>query len=154
MRSVRPKDIEEAIFRPNASVEGEPVDTTFDILKEDDREVWVYTILGKHDFIDEDDNPVLGDESEDYEAEDRPNAFAKKVSINGGQWRYSVRRSSNGRMLNPIGQDEGRHNKELHHAGRKELEFHSVNARAFKFYLAFLRTKNLANLRNAERETF
>lgn len=151
---VRIKEAEEAIFNPNSvEIQDDAPDINFGI--DPVRDVIVYTSFGKHDYLDGDDNPILGDESENSLAEDRPLAFAKEVSVNGRNSSYYVKRASGGRFYNPQGiDDEGRHNKQLHHTGKSKFEYHTVNKRSFEFYVAFLRTRNLAQLRNAERENF
>lgn len=116
-------------------------------IEEINRETLCFTIFGKHDALSQDGNPVIEDE-------DSPEVLAKIVWVNDGYPRYMVKRDSNGRLFNPLGMDEGRHNKFLHHAGREQYEFRSVNKRAFDHYLYFLKTKNLSHLRTAEREIF
>lgn len=142
------------VYKPAGKVQQEPIFPVQHAGEVLDREAICYTMLGKHDMVDENNYPIVLDESEELLAEDREITFAKKVRVMGRAWRYFIRRASNGRLLNPIGIDEGRHNKQLHHAGRAESEYHEVNERVFMFYVNFLRSKNLAHLRNAEREAF
>lgn len=156
---VRLKDAEDSIYHPNQVViQSNELD--HDIGREPIRDVIVYTSIGYHDYLDGDDNPILGDDSStnpnnDVQlAEDRSIAFAKEVSIDGRNSNYYVKKASNGRFFDPWGIDEGRHNKQLRHTGKGEFEYHTVNKRSFTFYVAFLRTHNTAQLRNAERENF
>lgn len=146
-------DAENAIHHPNSNVkiQGDEPNKNSGLPV---RDVIVYTSFGKHDYLDGDDNPIVADDSEEFVAEDRPLAFAKEVSVDGRNSSYHVKRASNGRFFDPWGIDEGRHNKQLHHTGKTEFEYHSVNKRSFTFYVAFLRTHNPAQLRNAERENF
>ncbi len=156
---VRPKDAEDAIYRTNQVViQGSELD--HEIGREPIRDVIVYTSIGFHDYLDGNNNPILGDDSAkslncDFMlAEDRPTAFAKEVSVDGRNSNYYVKKASHGRFFNPWGVDEGRHNKQLRHTGKAEFEYHTVNKRSFTFYVAFLRTHNTAQLLNAERENF
>ncbi len=154
-QTVRVRDAENAIFHPNNVVEEENIVSAEKHLgSAPDREVTVYTVFGKHDYLDGHDFPILGDESDNVLAEDRDLAFAKEVSVDGRNSHYYIRRASNGRLFNPNGMDEGRHNKFLHHSGKREFEYHQVNQRVFNFYKDFLKSKNPAHLRNAEREAF
>jgi hypothetical protein len=139
------RDLDDAIFKPHNQNKDSSVDQNF--IEEIDREVVCFTMFGKHDSLADDGSPLINDE-------DDPNALAKIIWINDGYPKYMIRRDSNGRLFNPLGMDEGRHNKFLHHAGKDQYEFRSVNRNAFDHYLYFLKTKNLSHLRTAEREIF
>lgn len=144
-KRVRSRDIEDAIFKPSAEEDERNSVTDFKDFTVD-RSVAAYTMLGKHEYMDDDNCPRV-------ESEDSDETLAKTIFINGNT-RYLVKRDSSGKLFNPLGIDEGRHNKFLHHAGKDEFEFRPVNKKAFVFYLQFLKTKNLAHLRTAEREVF
>jgi hypothetical protein len=112
-----------------------------------------YTIFGKHD---ESVNglPVLWD-VEDAEgciwpAEDREEAYAKRVNTQTSII-YYIRTGHDGRLFNPLsGQNESLHNKQkLGLGGRTFLR---VAPNTFDMYLSFLKTKNQSWLNNAERE--
>ena len=141
---VQSKDLEESMFTPNPKVKGGIVDRNFREPLE--REVICYTLFGKHDGL-LDDMPILEDEAD-------KDVFAKIVNVNHGHPKYLIKTDSNKRFFNPLGMKEGKQDKVGHRAGKKEYEFVKVGHRAFKFYLDFLRTKNVANLYNAEREAF
>ena len=85
--------------------------------------------------------------------EEESNVYAKRTFyINEGQYRYFIKRGTKGTLINPIDMyDEGLHNKIAH--GISSFKFNEVNKTAFLHYINFLKTKNLAHLRNAERET-
>lgn len=114
----------------------------------------VYTVLGRQDYLDEYDFPRLAKQEKkdgrgkEYTIypEDRQEAYARKT--NG---EYFVKRGRRGRFFNPIGlYTETDSNKET--MGRKEWVFDKVTQKVFNLYVDFLRTKNPAYLRNAERE--
>ena len=125
-----------------------------------------FTLAGEHDELtDEYGEPVADDKGfpllydiqnnktgKITPAEELKNAYAK-VTYTGTKARYYVKRSGSGKFFNPIGTyTEGRHTKQLRHAGKAEWEFKEVNNRVFINYLNFLRSRNLAWLLNAERE--
>jgi len=75
--------------------------------------------------------------------------FAKAIFDNG-EYKYFVRCNSQGLLLDPWGlYSEQRHQK-IKKAG--QVIIREVNKKAFKLYLRFLRTRNKACLRQAERE--
>lgn len=139
------RDIDSAIFRPSNNVKDPNIDNNF--MEELDRDTVCFTIFGKHDYLDGNGMPIIDDE-------DNLNVLAKIVVINNGYPKYMIKRDSNGRLFNPLGIDEGGHNKFIHHAGKEQYEFRSVNKNAFSYYIQFLKTKNMAHLRTAEREVF
>jgi hypothetical protein len=103
-----------------------------------------YTILGDHDFIDQDNRPRANDENNVVVAKSIETSSNKKFFIKIGTY---------GKVFNPIGMfSEGKNNKFLAKIGRKEWEFKEVNQKIFDLYLNFLTTKNIAWLNNAERE--
>ncbi len=146
---VRQEDMEEAIFRPKmqegvlshrASVIGDAI---------------VYTAFGKNDDEDEEGNPLLWDfEYKDDEggvlpAEDRDEAYAKVVQSDTGE-SYFIKKGPGG-FFNPTGMfSEGNANKKR--LGMQQWQYFRVNKKVFTYYLTFLRTKNVAWLKNAERE--
>lgn len=102
-----------------------------------------YTNLDNHDSVDGDGYPVTQNES---------NAFAKKVYKN--QLSYYIKMGPNGQLYNPTGMfAEGNHNKFLAKLGKPQWKFTKVNSKVFELYLNFLKTKNIAWLNNAQRET-
>jgi hypothetical protein len=104
----------------------------------------LYTLIGKHEFLDSDKNPRVKIESD--------NVLAKKV-IADDSTRYYIKVGLYGKVYNPIGlYSEGTSNKFLARAGKKAWEFKEVNSKIFDMYVRFLKTKNLAWLNNAERE--
>lgn len=105
-----------------------------------------YTVLGQHDYLDEDKNPRLN-EPEDGKL------MAEKVVYKDGRSTFYVRVGTYGKLYNPIGMfTEGRIKKYLAKFGKKEWTMKKVNPKVFQFYVSFLRTKNLAWFNNAERE--
>lgn len=103
-----------------------------------------YTIFGNHVYLDDNGNPRVN--------EDSKNTFAKCVSSENGT-RYFIKVGLYGKIFNPIGlYSEGRQNKFLSKAGKKEYDYKEVNQKVFDLYVNFLRTKNQAWLNNAERE--
>ena len=151
---VRPRDTEGAIFRPNAEgIAGDEPDHRQGTHLE--REVEVYTIFGKHDFLDGDDNPCVADDGEDTLAEDRDIAYAKTVSVNGRPDSFHIRTDNQGKFFNPmdIYGNSNSHSKRIHHTGERAFQYREVGVEAFQAYLAFLATKQQMHLRVAERNS-
>ena len=107
----------------------------------------LYTIFGKHDWIDKEGFPRLHSDGFD------PVYLHAKSSSDETRDRYYIKIGRHGKVFNPIGlYSEGTERKQLRHAGRPEWELKKVPKKAFDFYINFLRTKNIAWLRNSERE--
>lgn len=104
-----------------------------------------FTLLGDHDFLDENKRPRAEEETS--------KVVAKAASVDDRPTRYYIKVGAYGKVFNPIGlYSEGKSTKFLAKIGRKEFEFKEVNQKVFDFYVNFLSTKNLAWLNNAERE--
>lgn len=105
-------------------------------------EVKCYALIGKHDFIDE----------EDYPRANENKALAKLV-INNNKKKYMIKVGAYGKIFNPLGlHSEGRENKFLSKIGKNEWNFKEVNSKVFEMYLNFLKSRNIAWLNNAQRE--
>ena len=141
------KELSDAIFRPDQDIKLDgPMTVDFE---QEDRETIVFTLFGKHDELNN-TYPILLDD-EDKKAIDSKFAFAKIVKVNGKSL-YFIKRGVKGDLLNPIDFDEGHFNKWIRHAGRKMYEFDRVGIKTFNLYIHFLKTKNKAYLKRAERE--
>lgn len=102
-----------------------------------------YTILGEHDFLDENDFTRTSNETS--------KTYAK--SVGGKREKYYIKTGAYGKIFNPMGMyAEGKANKFVAKLGKKEFEFKEVNYKIFEMYIKFLSTKNVAWLNNAERE--
>ena len=103
-----------------------------------------YTVFGQHDYLDNNQFPRLEDGTGDV--------LAKSITVEDNT-RHYLKLGSHGKIYNPIGMySEGTSNKFLSKIGKKAWEFKSVSPSVFSFYIKFLKTKNIAWLRNAERE--
>lgn len=142
-------DIDEAVFNPNISVYGSIPTPGTKKRGPVQREITLYTLMGDHDTIDDDGNPVLDDEEgSDY-------GYAKRITVDGNQVSYYIKRTQDGHFYNPLGiLTEGTQSKKKLGHGRKEYEYVKVGAKAFKNYVKFLRTKNSVYLTNAQREEY
>lgn len=110
----------------------------------DTRECEYYTILGDHEGLDNDNNPTVSSNID--------KALAKRVTINGKN-KFYIKIGAYGRIYNPMGMfSEGKSNKFLTQSGKKAWDYREVNNKVFDMYLAFLKTKNIAWLNNAQRE--
>lgn len=124
---------ESFIYKPNKNVE----DVAVQAVQE------YYTILGSHEYLDENENPRISDES---------NCLAKKLSTENGSFKYMIKINKENRIYNPLGMySEGKHKKFLAKIGKDEFTFRRVNMDIFNYYVNFLRTRNDAWLKNAER---
>lgn len=126
---------ENCIFQPN---------TDIDSVKQVEPENKFYTILGDHEFLDENKYPRTSTENK--------NTFAKQITKNQTQ-KFYIKTGTYGRIYNPMGLfSEGKSDKFVAKIGKKEYDFKEVNFKIFEMYLNFLSTKNIAWLNNAERE--
>jgi len=108
------------------------------------QDIEYYTILGDHDFIDNNQRPRAKKE--------KLGVVAKQITKNTNKKLY-IKIGTYGKIFNPMGMfSEGKNEKFLAKIGRKEFEFKEVNQKVFDMYLNFLSSKNLAWLNNAERE--
>lgn len=113
--------------------------------KQPDKTYQYFTILGDHEFLDDNGNPRSNTENN--------KVVAKSVITDNKSPRYYVKVGTYGKLYNPIGlYSEGQNSKFLSKIGRKQFEFKEVNQKIFDLYVNFLTTKNLAWLNNAERE--
>lgn len=102
-----------------------------------------YTTIGQHTDVDSQGFPIT------YTEEDS----CAKLSQNNNRNRYFIKIDTYGKPYNPIGMySENQINKFSSKAGKKIYTFKETNEKAFNHYINFLKTKNLAWLRNAERE--
>lgn len=151
---IKLSEIDQSIFRPNDK-ESEVLDSDNSI----NPFVTVYTLIGKHDALDENGFPLLydtiyeRDNAKDVliKAENDDLAYAKK-SFNTKRYNYHVKTNNRGDLYNPHGMYESAntHNKK-HVSGDLVWRFQEVNLRVFELYLSFLKTNNKAWLMNAER---
>tara|TARA_R100000995_G_scaffold82725_2_gene57059 strand:+ start:469 stop:861 length:393 start_codon:yes stop_codon:yes gene_type:complete len=113
---------------------------------EEDNGDRLYTIHGKHDFIDNSGFPRVED------ADKGAYIHAKEIVLDKSK-RYYVKVGKHGRLFNPIGiYSEGSEYKKSNHTGNKEWKLRKTNKKSFELYKNFLKTKNTAWLLNAERE--
>jgi len=112
-----------------------------------DESTYLYTILGNHDWVDEDGFPRMNTKEFD------PAQVHAKAVKDSSRTKFYIKRGRYGKPFDPMGiYTEGTEYKQKRHAGKPEWELKQVNKKAFDFYINFLRTKNSAWLRNAERE--
>lgn len=142
--------LDENIFHPKKS----------DVLDADNSifpSVTVYTIMGKQDGADENGIPVLYDGIHERPnhpdviiyAESSDDAYAKKT-FNGNRSRFYIKANHQGEFYSPLGIYEEKGATQLRH-GEPMWKFREVNQRIFDMYASFLKTKNIAWLKNAER---
>jgi hypothetical protein len=103
-----------------------------------------FTIIGKHEYIDNNKNPRVSKET--------PEVCAKKI-VGEEKTKFYIKTGLYGKVYDPIGLfSEGTGAKFLARSGKKAWNFKQVSSRVFDMYLSFLKTKNKAWLTNAERE--
>lgn len=113
---------------------------------ETDKNIELYTIIDKHDYLDTDSLPRCSKENSS-------NVLAKKIYRDDGSIRYSIKLDNNGKIYNPLSiYGETKISSFLDRVCRSQNKYKDVNQKAFNMYLNFLKTKNIAWLHNAERE--
>jgi len=151
---IRQEEMEKAIWRPNENKQAQlnelPVQQTL-----------VFTIKGQEDELvnehgqpNKDGFPLLYDieyaDGNYTYADQLDNAYAKSVKSHN-TYRYFIKCGRDG-FYNPTGMyDENRHAKKQR-AGVDLYKFMEVGYKTFMFYLNFLKTRNPAWLKNANRE--
>lgn len=101
-----------------------------------------YCLFGEHDMTDEKGNPIARNDSV---------CLAYKETKNNRLYFY-VRIDSTGSLYNPLNQFQPRHEKSRHNIGKENNPYMETNEEAFDWYLSFLKTKNEARLREAQRK--
>ena len=115
------------------------------------REFSVYAFDGQGDFEDEHGFTRL-DLDEIDDVFDNTEACAIK-DVKGSITKYYVKRGKHGELFNPIGMyAEDSSKKKMRHAGKPLWNFKQTTEKVFRYYTMFLQTRNLAHLRNADRE--
>jgi len=105
-----------------------------------------YTILGQHDFIDDNHYPRTTEELSSK-------TVAKKIVKYDGKIRYCIKIGINNKLINPISiYGEEKQSSFLDSICRASNKFIDVSPKTFELYLNFLKTKNTSWLYNAERE--
>lgn len=103
-----------------------------------------FTIIGKHDFIDDNGNPQLKKDSTD-------NTFAKRVCKNKHILHF-IKLDKNGYLYNPYGSYTHISDRIFIKKGDKEKEkFLKVRQPIFESYIKFLATRNKVWLNQAQR---
>ena len=116
-----------------------------DITQPTKTDVVFFTLSGKEDVVDEDGYPVLTSHKIDL--------ICARLDISGDHRKYQVRRDGNGSFYNPQGlYSDGYMTRTGKRISKPELDFRTVNQSVFQLYLQFLKTKNEAWLRKAERK--
>lgn len=105
----------------------------------------LYTILGKEEYIDSDQNP--------RKHTDNNEVYAKKNTRIDGSVKYLIKTGIDKKLYNPLSPIDKESNRAfLDRVSRSNDRFRSVSQKTFNWYIQFLRTKNTAWLHNAERE--
>jgi hypothetical protein len=100
-----------------------------------------YTVYGKHDFIDSQNNPRIN-------IEDKKRICAKEV-----RGKYSIRMASDGSLYDPNSMFNNiLSEQEIHKA--VHIPYRPVKKIVFDIYMKYLQTKNNVYIRQAEREAF
>ena len=105
----------------------------------------LYTIKGRHDFVDQDGRFQVNFEPVEKA---KSNPYVHAIKHNS---RYLVKLGENGKLFNPYGPfSEGMETKQR--VGRPTWKFINTSKNNFDQYVTFLKTKNEVFLKNAERE--
>lgn len=103
----------------------------------------LYTIIGKEDYIDKNNNPRLKQTND--------TVLAKKLYRDNGSYKLMIMCNAQNKPMDP-NNELGETNSTVGLSYRHKKRFVTVNQKAFEHYLSFLRTGVKAWLLNAERE--
>ena len=104
-----------------------------------------YTCFGEQEWIDDDGYSRVNS--------DAKNIYAQLKVNDNGITNYFVKANKYGKLFDPSGMyTEGQHSRFSKILGTQEFQFKKVSPRVFELYTSFLKTKNNAWLKNAERE--
>jgi hypothetical protein len=106
-----------------------------------------FSTIKNYDFIDENNNPCLIDEND-------PRVMAKAKLKNNNSYKYMIRLDNLKKIYDPTIDMSETKDKNLFNVDGSEIEFKEVSKPTFDLYLSFLKTMNVAWIRNAEREDF
>lgn len=106
-----------------------------------------FSTIKDYDFIDENNNPCLINENDSR-------IMAKAKLKNNNSYKYMIRLDSLKKIYDPTIDMSETKDKNLFNVDGAEIEFKEVSKTTFDLYLSFLRTMNVAWIRNAEREDF
>jgi len=105
----------------------------------------LYTIKGRHDFVDQDGRYQINFQPVEQA---KSNPYVHAIKHNS---RFLVKLGENGKLFNPYGPfSEGMETKQR--VGRPTWKFINTTKANFDQYVTFLKTKNEVFLKNAERE--
>lgn len=105
-----------------------------------------YTMSGYESFTDHDGIPSAKED-------EATKIFAKQTIREDGTTKYSIRLDREKKLFNPVSIYGNKDLKLLENISRNNKQYKEVNKKVFDMYLQFLRTKNIAWLHNAERES-
>ena len=115
--------------------------------KHTEEQVFLYTIEGQQDFLDN-DMPMR--------QKDDDSVYAKKIIRSNGSIKYMVKLDYSAKLFNPLSiydkEDKRQVTEFLDSVCRNNKKFKEVNSKVFDLYTRFLSTKNTSWLFNAERE--
>lgn len=106
-----------------------------------------FSTIKDYDFIDEENNPCLIEEND-------PRVMAKAKLKNNNSYKYMIRLDNLKKIYDPTIDMSETKDKNLFSVDGSEIEFKEVSKPTFDLYLSFLKTMNVAWIRNAEREDF
>ena len=105
-----------------------------------------YGFIDCCDYIDNENYPRTKTEN--------TNTLAKITYKKNGSIKYSIKITKNGKMHNPtLDYDNKKDNNFLDRICRSNDSFKEVSYKVFNMYINFLKTKNVAWINNAERES-
>lgn len=112
-----------------------------------EEKVFLYTIEGQQDFLDN-DMPMR--------QHDDDSVYAKKIIRSNGSIKYMIKLDYSAKLFNPLSiydkEDKRQVTEFLDSVCRNNKKFKEVNSKVFDLYTKFLSTKNTSWLFNAERE--
>jgi hypothetical protein len=112
-----------------------------------------YTLMGRQDFLDTDNNPCINEQSDIVYAKALLNKKPKHIADNKKYHSYYVMSNPKNELYNPVQIHSSikEKSKFVDKVCKTEWSFKEVDKSVFDTYIDFLRTKNLRLLQKANR---
>lgn len=133
------------------------IDTKDFIVNNNSIDTKFFTLIGNHDFIDDNGNPRTTVENHNTFAKAIKNRISRNIIGSNYSYKYFICTDANLNILNPVelysdANSINNTTKYIDKICKSEKRFTEVNESIFNKYIAFLTTKNISSLNSAQRD--